>query len=119
MYLQSFNLDAALAMLVRGLYAIVGHICFDAGLYGLGMAALTAFAGLITRSTRYGLPLLMASRKLALLCSILVAPGALIMAVTHHLPPTGAFNVSPLAFMVFWSWIGLHLAAEQFNFEFF
>jgi hypothetical protein len=115
----SFNLDTALAMLGQGLYAVFGHICFDAGLYGLVMALLLAIAGLILRSTRYGPPLFVVSRKLGLFCGILAAPGALILISAHHLPAIGAFNISPLAFVIFWTWISLHLAAEEFNFEFF
>ena len=114
-----FNLDSALTMLGQGLYAVVGHICFEAGLYGLFTALLIAVSGCVTRLTRYGLPLLVVSRKLAVFCSILIAPGTIILATTHQLPATGAFQVTPVAFIIFWSWISLHLAAEEFNFEFF
>jgi hypothetical protein len=116
---QAFNLDTALTTLGQGLYAVAGHICFEAGLYGLATAFLIAVSGLIVRSTRYGVPLLVVSRKLALFCSILALPGALILAFTHQLPAIGAFKVWPLAYVIFWTWISLHLAAEEFNFEFF
>jgi hypothetical protein len=115
----SFNLDSALVMLGQGLYAVVGHICFDAGLYGLVTAVLIAISGGITHSTKYGAPLLVVSRKLAIFCGILSAPGAIILATAHQLPSIGSFQVTPIAFIIFWSWISLHLAAEEFNFEFF
>jgi hypothetical protein len=106
-------------MLGQGLYAVVGHICFVAGVYGLVTACLIAISGCFARSTKYGLPLLVVSRKLVIFCGILAAPGTVILAITHQLPSTGAFEVTPIAFIIFWTWISLHLAAEEFNFEFF
>jgi hypothetical protein len=114
---ERFNLDATLALLGKGMYALIGHICFDAGLYGFIVVAGVAIAGYVLRSSRYGHPLLVVARKLGIVCVILVLPGVFILTSSHCLPPIGVLNISPLAFVIFWSWICLHLSAEEMNFS--
>lgn len=118
---DGFNLDQTMQMIGQAFYGVTCHIWFDAALHGLAIAVLIGLTGLVlkTRNHRYGRPLMAVCWKLGLFCLLLVMPGALALLISGTLPPTGAFKISSLGFIVFWSWISLHLSAEEMNFQWF
>jgi hypothetical protein len=116
-----FNLDATLQMAGQAATAVFCNIVLAAAGHGLILAFLVACLGLVltTRKHRYGRPLLVVAGKIAIVCAVMAIPGSIFWLSTHHLPATGTFQVSSLGFLVFWSWISLHLCAEEMNFEWF
>src|SRR5205814_6820305 len=118
---EGFNLDETMNMVGQAFYGVTCHIWFDAALHGLIIAAFIGIAGLLLRYRKhnYGKPLLAVCWKLSLFCLLLAAPGAVVLLMSGHLPSTGAFRISSLGFIVFWSWISLHLSAEEMNFQWF
>jgi hypothetical protein len=118
---DKFDLQATLDAAGTAFQAVCCHIFFDAALHGIVIAALLGIVGAILwkRKQRFGRPLVMVSKKLAIACSIMALPGIISLALSKELPPTGAFHINSLGFILFWSWICLHLSAEEMNFEWF
>lgn len=116
-----FNLDAALQMAGQAATALFCNIVLAAAGHGLVLAILVGLIGwvLLARQKRWGRPLLVVAGKIAVVCAVMAVPGTIFWLSTHKLPGTGTFQVSSLGFLVFWSWISLHLCAEEMNFEWF
>ncbi len=114
-----FDLDTTLALLGQSLQSVVCHVLFDASWHGLSVALTLFIAGMLLhiKKHQFGVPLILASYKLAFICVVLSLPGVLHWLVYQSLPPTGTFHVSTLGFLLFWSWIGLHLSAEEMVFS--
>ena len=118
---ETFNLDQTVEAIRQAIFAVTCHMVFDAALHGLIMALAVGLLGFVlkSRANRFGVPLLNVCRRLSLLCIILMLPGAVTLVVQGHLPPTGVYNVNSVGFVIFWSLICLHNAAEEMNYCFF
>jgi hypothetical protein len=118
---DKFDLQATLDSAGVAFQAVTCHIFFDAALHGLVIAAIIGIVGAVlwSRKHKYGRPFVMVCKKLAIACCIMATPGIISLALSHQLPPTGAFHINSLGFILFWSWICLHLSAEEMNFEWF
>ncbi len=118
---EAFDLAGTLSGAGQALGAIVCHIGFQAALHGLAFALVLGLLGLVLarRGQRFGKPLIAVCGKLSLFCLALMIPGGVALVVSGGLPSTGTFEITSLGFIVFWSLIGLHLSAEEMNFQWF
>ena len=118
---EKFDLQATLDMAGGAFQAVACHIFFDAALHGAAIAIIIGIIGAIlwSRKNRSGRPLVMVCKKLLIACAVMATPGLISLMCSRQLPPTGAFQINSLGFIAFWSWITLHLSAEEMNFEWF
>lgn len=116
---DKFNLDATLSAIAQACTALFCHALFDAAWHGFAVALLVGLAGFLLhkRKQRFGKPLIAVCRKLSAFCLVLTIPGIISLVTSGRLPPVGVFQFSSLGFLVFWSFVSLHLSAEEMNFE--
>jgi hypothetical protein len=114
---EKFDLHTTLKAIGQAGLAVVCHMVFKFALHGLFMAVLLAVIGaiLLRKSHRFGPPLLVVARRVAIVCLFLCLPGASALVLYGSLPPAGVFNINSIGFVCLWSLICLHLSAEEIN----
>lgn len=117
---QTFNLHATVVAVQQALFAVTCHMLFDFAMHGLVLALALGVTGffLNMKGNRYGKPLMNVCRRLSIFCAVLSSPGWLTLAIQHHLPPTGVYNVNSIGFIIFWSMVCVHGVAEEMNYWF-
>jgi hypothetical protein len=118
---ESFNLHKTVEAVGQAYYAVICHICFDAGLHGVAMALLLALVGFINgkRGGRFGKPLISVARRFGLFSLALTVPGFIVLVLKGQLPATGVYNVNSFGFIGFWSLVLSFLCADEMNYQWF
>lgn len=116
-----FNMQETVQAVLNALGGVFCHVCFDAALHGLFVAAMVALLGLLvkTRKQHLSKPMLLAAAKLAIACAIFAIPGTVCLLATGGLPSTGYFSVNSLGLVGFWSLVSVWLCGEQINHQWF
>jgi hypothetical protein len=118
---ESFNLHQTINAIFQAFYGVCCNVFFWAALHGVAMSLVLGLAGFILfkRKIPQGQPLMVVSRRLCLLCTVVMIPGLVSLATMHALPPAGVANINSFAFIGFWGLICVHLSAEEMNYRWF
>ncbi len=118
---EHFDLAATTDAIWQAVVAIVCRIGFDAAVHGFCVSALVLAVGLSLsgKKHRYGKPLIMVFRKMAIFCSILILPGLVCLISSGKLPPVNSLQLNSVGLIVFWALVTLHLIMVEINFQLF
>ena len=118
---DDFNMQETVQAVLDALGGVFCHVCFDASLYGIPVAAAVALLSLVVKQKKQHMakPMLLAAGKLAVVCAIFSIPGFICLAITGSLPSTGYFQVNGIGFIGFWSLVSVWQCGEQVNHQWF
>lgn len=118
---QHFSLVATLTDAGHAFVAVICRIGFEAAMHGLAVAGIVLSVALFqfARKGKYGKPLMVVFRKLALFCSVLAIPGTISLLTTGTLPQVNTLQLNSIGLLGFWSLVTLHLCMEEMNFQWF